>query len=234
MSETMSENATTSIAAASPDSAPAPAPADAAIVNKVDVIGKATSSFVHERQLLRDAAHCRVEYDAAGSPEIVREPVPHVPGCFVLHNVLTLAECRQHMAVADALGWEASPMRSLATVNATSFRARPQFRNSERVMLDAPPALADVLNERVQPHLPRLADCDYRRWELVRGGVGEARSPINGRWRYNRYRPGQFFKPHYDSGCKPPSHPPALPALAPCTGHVRMLFRQRRLSAVAG
>ena len=85
-------------------------------------------------------------------------------------------------------------------------------------MLDAPPALADVLNARVQPHLPRLADCHCRRWELVR--QGDSGSPLNGRWRYNRYSPGQFFKPHYDSGCKPHAvctlvRRPAMPCAPP-------------------
>ena len=54
---------------------------------------------VSEADLLRDASHCAVEYDATPATEITVEAVPHVPGAFVLHNILTRSECKQHMEV---------------------------------------------------------------------------------------------------------------------------------------
>lgn len=60
---------------------------------------------VSEADLLRDASHCAVEYGA--TPEITVEAVPHVPGAFVLHNILTPSECKQHREVRsyDVCGW---------------------------------------------------------------------------------------------------------------------------------
>lgn len=80
------------------------------------------------------------------------------------------------------------------------MREQKHVRLSERVMLDAPPALADVLNDRISPHLPQRVVCEGREWALVTRGKGKAKDPLNRRWRYNRYGPDGYFKPHYDAG----------------------------------
>eukprot|EP00036_Acanthoecidae_sp_10tr_P010968 CAMPEP_0182917038 /NCGR_PEP_ID=MMETSP0105_2-20130417/1287_1 /TAXON_ID=81532 ORGANISM="Acanthoeca-like sp., Strain 10tr" /NCGR_SAMPLE_ID=MMETSP0105_2 /ASSEMBLY_ACC=CAM_ASM_000205 /LENGTH=282 /DNA_ID=CAMNT_0025054019 /DNA_START=38 /DNA_END=886 /DNA_ORIENTATION=- len=162
--------------------------------------GAAAAAMQHERDLLRDAVACTVDYERVAPAITVEEVVARPSRVFVLRDVLTPGECRQHIDVANGLGFGPSPMRLLSTVNATEFKMRSGFRNSERVMLDAPPALADEIDRRVQPHLPKRLLCDGEEWELVRMGEGRAGGPVNRRWRYNRYTTEGFFKPHYDAG----------------------------------
>eukprot|EP00729_Bicosta_minor_P005846 gene5846-9467_t len=173
-----------------------------------------------EVDLLRDASHCSVDYDDTIPLDISVAAIPNVPGAFLLHNILSPAECEQHMRVADGLSWEPSPLRSFQTLNSTRFNTNQvcflttlptndhnikHVRLSERVMLDAPPALADVLNDRISPHLPQRVVCEGREWALVTRGKGKAKDPLNRRWRYNRYGPDGYFKPHYDAGPYPTS-----------------------------
>lgn len=47
-----------------------------------------------------------------------------------------------------------APLRNLDTVNATTFNLNDDsklIRNSKRVLFDAPPPLADILNARLLP-----------------------------------------------------------------------------------
>lgn len=74
-----------------------------------------------EVDLLRDASHCSVDYDDTIPLDISVAAIPNVPGAFLLHNILSPAECEQHMRVADGLSWEPSPLRSFQTLNSTRF-----------------------------------------------------------------------------------------------------------------
>jgi predicted 2-oxoglutarate/Fe(II)-dependent dioxygenase YbiX len=100
---------------------------------------------------------------------------------WTLDNVLSLDECATLIREFEAR----NPV--LATVN-TGRRPegeyRTEVRNNSRVIHDDP-ALAQKLFERVRPGLPEQLS-------------GLHLKGANERFRFYRYEPGQYFKPHYD------------------------------------
>jgi len=119
------------------------------------------------------------------------------PGGFLVHNLLTAAECEQYIRISEDMDYEPSPLRNLDVVNSNSARRgadTQSIRNSLRVLTDAPAHVADTLNARLLPHLPQFVSCEGAQWEVY------APECINSRWRFNRYDDGNYFKPHFDAG----------------------------------
>jgi len=141
----------------------------------------------------------KIKYEP--TPNITVEKIP-VPGGYLIHNVLTEEECKQYIEMSEEMGYAPAPLRNLDEVNSNSFTYNDDTKNirtSLRVLFDAPDDIGVELNKRVAPHLPQELECDGRKWRLssdndLCGGC------INKRWRFNKYRKGDFFKPHFDAG----------------------------------
>jgi len=160
---------------------------------------KGTDSTYHVGDLLKHTTK-QIIYSSV-APVITVDKIP-VPGGYILHNVLTPEECQQYIDLSEEMGYAPSPLRNLDEVNSNQFtynKDTAQIRTSLRVLFDVPDHIGVILNDRVAPHLPQELECDGIQWRLstksdLCGG------PINRRWRFNVYRKGDFFKPHFDAG----------------------------------
>eukprot|EP00026_Physarum_polycephalum_P011799 Phypoly_transcript_12043.p1 GENE.Phypoly_transcript_12043~~Phypoly_transcript_12043.p1 ORF type:complete len:280 (+),score=50.74 Phypoly_transcript_12043:171-1010(+) len=126
-----------------------------------------------------------------------REEVEGVPGAFLVHNLLTLEECRQYIEISEEMEYSQAPLRNLDTLNSTNFsldNSTIVIRNSLRVLFDCPDQIAKTLNQRLLPFLDAQVECEGKSWKVC------TEEPINKRWRFNRYNKGNFFKPHFDAG----------------------------------
>lgn len=131
------------------------------------------------------------------APPVVREELEGVDGAFLLHNVLTPAECQQYIDISLSMGYEPSPLTVLGGDYKTSQRNErtKQIRDSWRVLWDAHALDCDVVNKRVVDHLPQQVTVfGGEEWNLKR------EAPVNERWRFNKYDIGQKFGPHFDAG----------------------------------
>lgn len=98
---------------------------------------------------------------------------------FLLRAVLSPEECSEHIARAEAIGFEAAPITT-----ARGFERRPEIRNNERVMLDDV-ELAGLLWRRVEAFVPAR--------------IGNATAVgLNERFRFYKYGAGQRFAIHRD------------------------------------
>jgi predicted 2-oxoglutarate/Fe(II)-dependent dioxygenase YbiX len=102
-------------------------------------------------------------------------------------DVLSLAECKDLLELADSIGYADAPITT-----PFGFAMRPDIRNNTRVMLDSP--------ERAQ-----------QLWDRVKGSVRyQSSDPVpvglNERFRFYRYRPGQFFDWHRDGSYRRSLH----------------------------
>ena len=95
----------------------------------------------------------------------------------IVPGVLTRGECREAIAAAEAVGFEAM-----------GPRYPDDYRNNDRALLDDP-ELAARLFARLRPHLPEQWVQDGARWRV---------SGLNSRFRFCRYRDGQSFTRHRD------------------------------------
>jgi predicted 2-oxoglutarate/Fe(II)-dependent dioxygenase YbiX len=100
-------------------------------------------------------------------------------GVFTIPEFLTPDECAQHIASAEAHGFEAATIETLGR----SIRD-PLIRNNDRIIKDDQ-ALAGALWGRLAPHVPPFMD-------------GRPAWGLNERWRIYRYQPGQRFAGHVD------------------------------------
>jgi len=100
---------------------------------------------------------------------------------FVLRGFLSPAECAEMVAESERRGYEPALLNTgRGQILDTSTR------NSQRNIMDSEEA-AGSLFERLRPHLPETLD-------------GRRCTGLNGRLRFLRYDPGEYFAPHYD-GC---------------------------------
>lgn len=111
--------------------------------------------------------------------EVLREPT-----IFLVHDFLSHGECADHVARAEALGFEEADLRG-------SGEVFPEIRNNDRVIHEDA-ALAASLYERARQF-------------LVPEWMGRAPTGFNELWRYYRYVPGQRFKLHGDGAHSRPS-----------------------------
>jgi hypothetical protein len=96
-----------------------------------------------------------------------------------LHGALSAAECADFLHLAEAIGFHDAPVTTSG-----GFVMMPELRNNTRVIHDDE-RMAASLWERFAPALPpRIGSFT---------AVG-----LNERFRFYRYRPGQFFRWHRD------------------------------------
>jgi prolyl 4-hydroxylase len=94
-------------------------------------------------------------------------------------EVLSPAECSEHIAHAEQTGYEAAPI-----ITPRGTLVDESIRNNDRVIVDDD-SLAAFLWPRLRDHVPVFLDgCQV---------IG-----LNERFRYYRYRPGQKFALHRD------------------------------------
>jgi len=159
-----------------------------------------TDATFNVRDLLK-FTNSTVNYSPT-TPAIKKEDLP-VEGAFLVHNLLTPEECQQYIKISEEMGYEFAPLRDLSTTNSDSFsydKETRSIRNSDRVLFDVPDQIGIVLNQRLLPHLPPVVECKGSKWRVQQMGGGNAKGPINKRWRFNRYLKGQYFRPHFDAG----------------------------------
>ncbi len=107
-----------------------------------------------------------------------------VPDCYTISGCLTPDECEQFIRISEGQGY--APKKSR--------RSGPPIRNNERTLYLAP----DEVLQKIQP---RLADA-IAAVDMSSVGPGWKPAPdfLNPKWRFNVYREGQAFRPHFDSG----------------------------------
>jgi prolyl 4-hydroxylase len=98
---------------------------------------------------------------------------------FTVAEFFSPEECREHIARAEAAGFDAAPINGMF-----GPQMRPDVRNNSRVMIDDPAAAAQLW-DRIQIYVP----LSIGSWRAI--GVNE-------RLRYYRYDVGQQFNWHYD------------------------------------
>mmetsp|Transcript_55135 Transcript_55135/g.129085 ORF Transcript_55135/g.129085 Transcript_55135/m.129085 type:complete len:252 (-) Transcript_55135:31-786(-) len=116
-----------------------------------------------------------VKFDDTDKPPLEREDLPHIPGAFVLHNVLTAAECDQLIEASEFTGYTEDAAVSLGR----------DIRHNENCVWIAQDELCTIPFERCRPKLP------------VEQRLGAAVG-LNARWRFYKYGPGDIFKAHTD------------------------------------
>lgn len=102
-----------------------------------------------------------------------------IEGIYVVPHFLTPEECRAHIELTEARGYEAA---SITT--AMGFEMRPDIRNNTRV-IDDDAGRAEELWRRICGEVPGFL--------RGRQAIG-----LNERFRYYRYDPGERFAPHRD------------------------------------
>ena len=115
-----------------------------------------------------------------------REKVDITPEIFTVSEILSPLECAEYIALSESIGYTAAPITTIR-----GFEMRPDIRNNDRVILDAPERAAFLWN-RISPYVPANIE--------GRNAIG-----INERLRFYRYDPGQQFAPHYDGSYRRPN-----------------------------
>ena len=132
----------------------------------------------HERAKLPTWADRRpgnVVFDPAPKCEVRRRDIEQVPGAFQLFGVLSDAECAQFVAISDALGYHSDAPVSLPH----------HVRHNSNVNWIVDESIDGPIWGRCRPQIP----------ERVAGGPSLG---LNARFRFYRYREGDYFRPHTD------------------------------------
>ena len=132
----------------------------------------------HERKELPAWADCRpgnVTFDPEPEGAVQRRDIDSVPGAFQLLDVLTDAECAQFVAISDTLGYHHDAPVSLPH----------HVRHNTNVNWVVDESIDGPIWERCRPLLT----------ERVAGAPALG---LNARFRFYRYREGDFFRPHTD------------------------------------
>ncbi|KAF9156390.1 hypothetical protein BG015_005599 [Linnemannia schmuckeri] len=115
----------------------------------------------------------------SAQPPVERINMPHVPGAFLLKDVLTRKECHQMISAAEAVGFTPDvPMVGTAS-ESISVLAHNFFWMADDQLLGH-------IFDRCKSHFPETSGDGH-------GAVG-----INSRWRVYRYVPGAIYRPHVD------------------------------------
>ncbi|KAI8921974.1 hypothetical protein DFJ77DRAFT_5872 [Powellomyces hirtus] len=145
-----------------------------------------------------------IAHASESAPSVTRQNVPHVPGAFLLTDVLTPAQCTQILSATENVGFMPdAPIGSGAAAEQISVLAHNMFWLADDDILS-------MIFERCRPHLPPVVapNCELR--------------GLNSRWRVYRYVPGAVYRPHID-GAWPGS------GLDPVTGNYEYdLYKDRR------
>jgi len=54
-------------------------------------------------------------------PSLFKVEALPIKDAYILHNVCTADECKQFIAISEEMGYEASPLRNLDTLNSDQF-----------------------------------------------------------------------------------------------------------------
>ncbi|KAG0019667.1 hypothetical protein BGZ81_009636 [Podila clonocystis] len=112
-------------------------------------------------------------------PPVERIDMPHVPGAFLLKDVLTRKECHQMISAAEVVGFTPDvPIVGTAS-ESISVLAHNFFWMADDQLLKH-------IFDRCKPHFPETSGDGH-------GAVG-----INSRWRVYRYVPGAIYRIHVD------------------------------------
>jgi prolyl 4-hydroxylase len=108
----------------------------------------------------------------AKEPIITKEDL--VPGrSWLLHNVLTKEECEHFINVTEKEGYQDS----------ADYAYMYRDRDNDRLMLDDP-VLSKKVWKRIKDFIPDIGPCKKKN--------------LNERWRFCRYKAGQYFGKHCD------------------------------------
>jgi aminoglycoside phosphotransferase/adenylate kinase family enzyme len=110
--------------------------------------------------------------------------IPGVPECYTIDNFLGVEECESLISLSESLGY--APKKSR--------RSGPAIRNNERSIHIPSDELIQSLEQRLRSFLMTVDVSSVGPgWKL-------AENFLNNKWRFNVYREGQEFFPHFDSG----------------------------------
>ena len=132
----------------------------------------------HERRELptwTDRGPGIVVFDSVPERGVRRRDVAEVPGAFLLLDVLSDAECAQFVSISDTLGYHEDAPVSLPH----------HVRHNTNVNWVVDESIDGSIWERCRPLIP----------ERVAGGSALG---LNARFRFYRYREGDYFRPHTD------------------------------------
>lgn len=115
---------------------------------------------------------------ASASTDIQRHDLPDVPGGFQLFNVLSAAECLRLIELSEALGYLPDAAVSLPR----------EIRHNDNVVWITDTATDNALWQRVASLMDDPAGIF----------IGQQAVGINARFRFYRYGPNDYFKPHTD------------------------------------
>ena len=101
-------------------------------------------------------------------------------GIFVIEDFLSKSECEDFIAKSESMEYEDAAIQTK-----DGPRIYEEVRNNSRIIFDDN-ELADFIYERAKPFLP---DPYSDEWKLI---------GLNERFRYYRYKPGEYFKWHKD------------------------------------
>jgi len=131
-----------------------------------------------------------IPFDSADiKSQVILAPVPGVADAFVLHNVLTSAECEAFISITELLGFTDAPI----TTGIEKAEMMPDVRDNLRVMWEVP----DMVTTQIWQRVCHLVPPEVTMHSTYR--VNETK-PLNDRFRFYRYDINQSFKPHFD-GC---------------------------------
>ena len=122
-----------------------------------------------------DRRHGNVAFDPNPEREVQRHEVEEVPGAFQLLDVLSDTECEQFVAISDALGYHSDAPVSLPH----------HVRHNTNVNWVVDESIDGAIWERCRTQIP----------ERVASGRALG---LNARFRFYRYREGDYFRPHTD------------------------------------
>eukprot|EP00931_Biecheleriopsis_adriatica_P046880 TRINITY_DN26971_c0_g1_i1.p1 TRINITY_DN26971_c0_g1~~TRINITY_DN26971_c0_g1_i1.p1 ORF type:complete len:343 (+),score=38.07 TRINITY_DN26971_c0_g1_i1:169-1197(+) len=117
-----------------------------------------------------------LESNSSEKPPVTREDLPHLGcGAFLLHNVLSGAECAEIIAGSEAMGYTEDAPVSLGR----------NIRRNENCVWIADNVTNSALFSRCAPLLPE-------------GAKGGNALGLNARWRLYKYGPEDIFRTHTD------------------------------------
>ncbi|KAG0249540.1 hypothetical protein BG011_009203 [Mortierella polycephala] len=115
----------------------------------------------------------------AAQPPVQRIDMPHVPGAFLLKDVLTRKECLQMISAAEAVGFTPDVPIVGTAAESVSVLAHNFFWMADDQLLTH-------IFDRCKAHFPETS------------GDGQGAVGINSRWRVYRYVPGAIYRIHVD------------------------------------
>jgi hypothetical protein len=160
-----------------------------------------TTSVINETQLLhnnedyRTISACSVLFAPRDNEHntIKKTPIPYVQGTFLLENVLSPHECNRMIAAAEMAGY--SPDEPLAGQPGGSVLAHACVwvvdHQMERIIFD-----------RVKDFLPSYKEPKSKKLQSSKDEDQGTESchplGVNRRFRFYRYVPGRYYRPHID------------------------------------